>query len=316
MIQHKSLESTIPHKIAKMNAFPASHQKMKLPLVAATMMLFVTMLVLAPTQTSALAPPGNIVVFGGTGYVGSQVCERLVKKGYTVKGVSRRGANPSPENLVLDQVQWISADATNKKQVEEVVKDADGIVHAVGLLFDVESGLTGLNKIVSGSGSLPGEGSTYDAITRQTMFNVVEAVESAKKNPFAKRDKVPVCFISCAEAGWPDVQFGDFVEDKLAPEWLRKYLTAKRAVETRMNNSPVIRPIMMRPSLIWSWEKLDVLPVIPVFNIASAIGVPFVDKTVRVETLADAIVASIEDDTIVGPQRFMNMEQLAARNGN
>ena len=32
------------------------------------------------------------------------------------------------------------------------------------------------------------------------------------------------------------------------------------------------------PSFIWNWRKLDILPVIPVFNIASALGVPFVDK--------------------------------------
>jgi hypothetical protein len=69
----------------------------------------------------------------------------------------------------------------------------------------------------------------------------------------------------------------------------------------------------MRPSLIWDWGKLDVLPAIPIFNLASALGVPFVDKTVRVETLADAIVQCIEDDDIEGIQRFKEMEDLAKR---
>ena len=46
---------------------------------------------------------------------------------------------------------------------------------------------------------------------------------------------------------------------------------------------------------------------------ASALGVPFVDKTVRVETLADAIVQCIEDDDIEGIQRFKEMEDLAKR---
>ncbi len=57
--------------------------------------------------------------------------------------------------------------------------------------------------------------------------------------------------------------------------------------------------------------KFDVLPVIPVFNVASAVGVPFVDKTVRVETLADAIVKGIEDERVEGVQRYMQMEELA-----
>ena len=68
---------------------------------------------------------------------------------------------------------------------------------------------------------------------------------------------------------------------------------------------------MYRPSLIWSWGKLDVLPVIPVFNIANALGVPFVDKTVRVEALGKAIVAGLADESVVGVQRFPEMERLA-----
>lgn len=196
------------------------------------------------------------------------------------------------------------------------MSDADAVVHAVGLLFDVESGLQGLNTIVSGSKSLPDpEKSTYDNITRKTMFNILDALESKAKNPINMikngNSKTPLAFVSCAEAGWPDVQYGDYVEEKLAPEWLKKYLIAKRAVEDRIFKSSAIRPVVVRPSLIWSWDKLDVLPVIPVFNLANAIGVPFVDKTVRVETLADSIVAGIEDETISGVQRFKQMEELA-----
>ena len=68
-----------------------------------------------------------------------------------------------------------------------------------------------------------------------------------------------------------------------------RYLAAKRAVEAKLMGSGKLRPIMFRPSLIWSWDKFDVLPVIPVFNIASALGVPFVDKTIRVEVRGIAL---------------------------
>jgi len=285
----------------------------------------VILLLLGPTimLASALTPPARVAVFGGTGYVGSRVCERLVNKGFDVTGVSRRGQNPDPNSEALRQVNWIKGDATNPADVEAAVKDADAVVHAVGLLFDVESGLQGLNTFVSGSKSVPDpQSSTYDNITRKTMFNVVDALEKQAANPLRaiqsvggnKKKQIPVAFVSCAEAGWPDVQFGDFVEQKLAPGWLKKYLKAKRAVEDRLSSTTApIRPVVFRPSLIWSWDKFDVLPVIPVFNIASAVGVPFVDKTVRVETLADAIVESILDDSVSGVQRYMNMEELAAR---
>ena len=266
---------------------------------------------MAPTTVALAAAGGKkVAVFGGTGFVGSAVCERLAKKGYDVVAVSRRGVNPKPGDKYLDQVTWVQGDATDKATVKKIVKDADAVVHSIGLLFDVESGLGNLNTIVSGSGSLPGDESTYDNITRKTMFNVIEAMES-KSNFFSKNKQPALCFVSCAESGWPDVALGSQVESNLAPEWLKKYLIAKRAVEARMNESKAIRPVIYRPSLIWNWKKLDVLPVIPVFNLASAIGVPFVDKTVRVETLADAIVAGVEDSEVTGVQRFFKMEELA-----
>ena len=51
--------------------------------------------------------PKRVAVFGGTGFVGSAVCERLVKKGYDVTAVSRRGTNPKPGDKNLDQVTWV-----------------------------------------------------------------------------------------------------------------------------------------------------------------------------------------------------------------
>ena len=191
-----------------------------------------------------------------------------------------------------------------------------------GLLFDVDSGLANLNKIVSGSGSIPDDASTYDAVTRTTAFNVINSIEKKQSLNFGNllsknNNKFPFCFVSAAEAGWPDVPFGKIIDEKVAPAWLNKYLTAKRAVESRLKESNEtkgsIRSCMYRPSLIWDWTKFDVLPAIPVFNIAAAVGVPFVDKTVRIETLADAIVAGLENDDIEGVQRVGEMEDISQR---
>ena len=281
-------------------------------------LLSVIALAAAPLTTLALAAPKSmkVTVFGGTGYVGSKVCERLVQRGHQVTAVSRRGVNPKPDSEVLSQVSWVSGDATDAKTVDNLIKDSDAAVHAIGLLFDVESGLSNLNIIVSGSGSVPGDASTYDAITRTTAFNVIQSIEKKQSSIMnvMSKDKFPFCFVSAAEAGWPDVPFGKTIDEKLAPGWLQKYLIAKRAVEQRLKESnDKVRSAIYRPSLIWDWTKFDVLPVIPVFNLASAIGVPFVDKTVRVETLADAIVAGLEGEDISGVQRYGEMEDICKR---
>lgn len=259
---------------------------------------------------SEVAAPLKVLVLGGSGYVGREVCRRAVRRGWQVTSLSRRGVNPEAGDPALDAVDWRGGDATDPATVKSLVGANDAVVHAIGLLFDVESGLENLNFIVSGSGSTPGQDSTYDRISRLTAFNAIDATQNKLRLPFAPR--TPFIYVSCAEAGWPDVTYGDVVEEKLAPEWLKKYLIAKRAVEAKLGDSSQLRPVIYRPSLIWSWSKLDVLPIIPVFNVLSALGVPFVDRTVKVGTLADAIVAGLDDSTVEGVQRFPQMDTLAA----
>ena len=63
---------------------------------------------IAPMAVQSLsARPLKVTVFGGTGYVGSAVCERLIKRGHEVTAVSRRGENPKPDSTELSQVRDI-----------------------------------------------------------------------------------------------------------------------------------------------------------------------------------------------------------------
>lgn len=62
-------------------------------------------MVVDPTTVLSLATrPLRVTVFGGTGYVGSAVCERLIKRGHEVTAVSRRGVNPKPDSKELSKV--------------------------------------------------------------------------------------------------------------------------------------------------------------------------------------------------------------------
>ena len=152
---------------------------------------------------------------------------------------------------------------------------------------------------MSRSGSAPGNSSTYDTVTRTTAFNVIDTIKRKKSGlgGVLSKGRFPLYFVSDAEAGWPDVPFGETM-DGLAPQWWSRYLVTKRAVETRLGELNERRDricsSIYRPSLIWDWTKFDAPPVIPVFRVLAAAGVSFMDNTVRVETLADAIAAGIE----------------------
>ena len=109
----------------------------------------------------------RVVVLGGTGYVGSRVCRKALERGHSVVSVSRRGApaggggaEADPSSSSSSSITYVAGDVTDPATVAAALKDADAVVHAVGLLFDVTTPGGGLlNLIVSGSKSRPGEGS-------------------------------------------------------------------------------------------------------------------------------------------------------------
>jgi len=125
--------------------------------------------------------------------------------------------------------------------------------------------------------------------------------------------RFPFIFISAAEAGWPDVPGGPQIENLLAPGWLRRYMMAKRAVETKLlgNDNGKLRPIVVRPSLIYSLDRpASYLPV-AAFYVGNKLGLPFVDRPVTVQSVANVVVRSISQDSMEGILRYPEIDSLS-----
>ncbi|KAL3926059.1 MAG: hypothetical protein SGPRY_003486 [Prymnesium sp.] len=299
---------------------------------------------------------GRLLVIGGNGFVGREVCRFAVQNGFTVTSLSRRGECPLPGDKWLSQVQWKAGNALDPQTVSTSVANADAVVHCIGLLFDARLLIRDDHTIFSQSAHpistiscgrlgqiltprtttcllpLSCLAALLPQITRKTAILVIEALKKrAQLSEYTGELPTPMAFVSAAEAGWPEVAYGDKVEE-IAPDWLKerephlirsylRYLVAKRAVEAELERSTdVVRPSagaslgshIARPSFIWNYEKLDVLPLVPIFNIASSLGVPFVDKTVRVEDVGKAIVSGLLDKKVRGVQRYNKIEALSA----
>jgi nucleoside-diphosphate-sugar epimerase len=278
---------------------------------------------------------GTILVLGGTGYLGQNVCREAAKFGYNVISLSRRGLPSSKSTTTVDDkylapqggyVDYRSGDARKVDSIQNILFENNngnnivGIVHCIGLLFDSESGIGEYNIYVSGSGSIPDSESTYDKITRETAFNAIDCATQYAKESITvdsndnQKQQLPFVFTSAAEAGWPEMIGGQLIE-ALMPEFLKRYLIAKRAVESKLlstssNEVNVLRPIIVRPSLIYSPMQLASLPSVATFTIANKIGVPFVDRPVTVQSLAQAIIQSISDNTVTGIQRYQQIDTL------
>lgn len=285
---------------------------------------------------------GRILVLGGSGFLGGTVAKRAILEGYSVTSLSRRGEPPpeptssssptTPSNLnddsILNSIDYRTGDARDKDAIRSILNESDqeyiAIVHAIGLLFDGDSGIGNFNRFVSGSGSIPEDDSTYDDITRLTAFNAIEAAEEYASSRRRRGEggggevrPLPFVFTSAAEAGWPDVRGGSIVERTLAPEWLRRYLRAKRTVEARLlkddgpgGSSSQLRPIIFRPSLIYSLDRVASLPPVGAFFVGNRLGLPFVDRPVTVQSLSFAVVRAIGDRGVRGVQRYMEIDEL------
>jgi len=256
---------------------------------------------------------GNLLILGGTGFLGSEIIKRAVMEGYSVTSISRKGNDTAKDDQ--GDVQFIKGDARDPSLVKEILQNSNepyvGVVHSLGLLLDGKSGLGKYNRFASGSGSVPDPESTYDDITRKTAYYAIDAAQQYSQGSSIA---LPFVFISCAEAGWPDVPGGSLIENNLAPEWLQRYLAAKRAVESKLMGSyGPLRPIIFRPSLIFSYERLPSLPPVGAFFLGNAVGLPFVDRPVTVQALAAAVVNSLSDVTVSGVQRYKDIDDLSSK---
>lgn len=245
---------------------------------------------------------GKLLLLGGTGFVGGEILSYATSQGYKVVAVSRRGVPPdgSPANPNVD---WRKGNAVDPSLVPTILSEGGftGVVHAVGMLFEGD-----INRLASGSGSVPTPGSTYDDVTRKTALNALAAVTNAPADR-----ALPFAFVSAAEARWTfDAAF-----EGTPAAWLRRYLVAKRAVEDALlgaGDAGRVRPIIVRPSLVWTWSKPGALLPVAAFTIGNQLGLPFVDKPVLVGTLARAVVHALGSPAERGVFDFAGMERLAA----
>jgi len=72
------------------------------------------------------------LVLGGGGFIGSHVCDMLLKAGHEVRIFEKE--HVSKENIahLISDVEWVEGDFTNQTHIKEIVKGIDIVIHSIG----------------------------------------------------------------------------------------------------------------------------------------------------------------------------------------
>jgi len=75
----------------------------------------------------------KVVVFGGSGFVGQRICERLVLEGATVASLSRGGGPPPGAGAWASKVSWQQGDVLSA-DLASLVQGSEAVISAIGAI--------------------------------------------------------------------------------------------------------------------------------------------------------------------------------------
>ncbi|XVH30584.1 NAD-dependent epimerase/dehydratase family protein [Haloferacaceae archaeon DSL9] len=77
----------------------------------------------------------RLLVTGGSGFIGREVCRLAVADGHDVRSVSRSG-RPDGAAPWIDGVEWTSADVFSPHTWRDQLRGCDGVVHSIGIAHE------------------------------------------------------------------------------------------------------------------------------------------------------------------------------------
>ncbi len=117
----------------------------------------------------------KVFLTGAEGFIGSHVCEALVKEGYEVKALAlynsfnQYGWMDSFDKELKDKIEMVHGDVRDPFQMEHLVSDCDAIIHMAALI------------------AIPYSYVAPDAYVDTNVKGTLNILEAARKNPKIKR---------------------------------------------------------------------------------------------------------------------------------
>ncbi|WBW75270.1 ubiquinone biosynthesis protein Coq11 [Schizosaccharomyces osmophilus] len=219
----------------------------------------------------------KLVVLGGSGFLGHNICKLAVARGHQVVSVSRRGRSGVQfKEPWMEKVHWEQADAMkDPHSLLPFVQGAFAVVNTVGILMEsnykqaLENPRGSILQLVKNLRGNVFQGSEnplkkppspsvppakpslkFESVNRELAINTANVAAEAH---------VPVyCYIS-AHASVPGLD--------------PRYISTKRQAERAISNIPKIRSIFVRPSFMYDAHDRPISGIFaPFLKISSGIN--------------------------------------------
>lgn len=81
----------------------------------------------------------NILITGGTGFLGSYIIKELVEKNYTVRAIRRSNKLPTYiSKAIFEKVEWVEGDILDVVSLEEAMEGIDAVIHTAAMVSFVK----------------------------------------------------------------------------------------------------------------------------------------------------------------------------------
>ncbi|KAL9118503.1 MAG: hypothetical protein Q9187_004950 [Circinaria calcarea] len=275
----------------------------------------------------------KIVVCGGNGFLGSRICKSAVARGWDVTSISRSGepawssvsssSDPPPWST---SVSWQKADLLKPATYKPMLKDADAVVHSMGILLEAD-----YKRVLTGKESIWGGLSRAFSATKKGSQNPLERKEGeelkSQENDgqltyeLMNRDSAITLAQEASDQNVPSFVFISAAAG--TPILPKRYITTKREAESTIASSfPKLRNIFIRPGFLYDSSRTFTLPI-AFFGTAGSmvnsmvggrltwLAGAAVEKPLKADLVAEAVVEAIEDDSVKGVVGTSNIESLA-----